>query len=278
VYSHAATIRRETAEIMTRNTPRSPGSPTGRSTGNQAGHLVILLPPSEGKAIGGDGPGWDPADGVFGASLADARRQVVRALTRAKGGDEKLLGVGGQHLTRAQSANRSLLGAPTRAAGERYTGVVWDHLDLATLSPAARARASAAIVVVSGLLGAVAVDDPTPDYRLKMGASLTPLGKVSTWWREQLSLVLNDHLADRYVVDLLPQEHRAAWVPSPERYAGFARVTFVEKSGGTKGAVVGHDAKAAKGLLARHLLTARSKPATALSSWTHDRFALVVEG
>lgn len=239
---------------------------------------VILLPPSEGKAADGDGPAWDPTDGVFGDRLADQREQVARALARAKGGDEKLLGVGGKHLTRAQSANRSVLGAPTLPAGLRYTGVVWDHLDLGSLPAAARQRAATSIVVVSGLLGAVGVDDPTPDYRLKMNANLAPLGKLSTWWRPAVSAALNDHLAGRFVVDLLPNEHRAAWTPEPERYAGFARVTFVERSGRSKGAAVGHDAKAAKGLLARHLLTARSRPATALSSWTHDRFALVVEG
>lgn len=235
-----------------------------------------MLPPSEGKAADGYAPGWDPADGVFGDHLGDRRERVARALARAKGGDQKLLGVGGTHLTRAQSANRSLLGAPTLPAGERYTGVVWDHLDLDTMSAAARTRASRSIVVVSALLGVAGVDDPTPDYRLKMSANLAPLGKLSTWWRDDLSAALNDHLSGRFVVDLLPNEHRAAWTPAPDRYAGFSRVTFVERTGRSKGAAVGHDAKAAKGLLARHLLTSRSAPATALSSWAHDRFALVV--
>lgn len=254
---------------MTRTTNRS--TRAVRSTG-----LAILLPPSEGKAEGGDGGGWDPHGGRFGAHLGAGRDRVARALTRAKGGDEKLLGVGGAHLTRAQSANRSLLGASTLPAGRRYTGVVWDHLDLDTLSTVARTKAADAIVIVSGLHGVLGIDDPCPDYRLKMSANLAPLGKLSTWWRDDVSAVLNDHLAGRFVVDLLPNEHRAAWTPTPDRYAGFARVTFVERAGRSKGAAVGHDAKAAKGLLARHLLVSRSAPATALASWTHDRFALVI--
>lgn len=238
--------------------------------------MVILLPPSEGKAPGGDGPGWSPDDGMFGAALAAPRAAVARALAKAKGGDQRLLGVGGAHLERARAANRALMGAPTMTAGERYTGVVWDHLDLDSLSVAARRRASESIVVVSGLLGITGVDDPVPDYRLKMGARLGALGTLSTWWRTDLSSVLNDHLAGRYVVDLLPQEHRAAWVPEPDRFAGFARVTFVEAGGAAKGAAVGHDAKAAKGQLARHLLTSRARPETALGSWSHDRFELSI--
>jgi hypothetical protein len=49
-------------------------------------------------------------------------------------------------------------------------------------------------------------------------------------------------------------------------------VTFVEKSG----KVAGHDAKAAKGLLARHLLESKEPPAKALASWKHARFRLEI--
>jgi hypothetical protein len=34
-----------------------------------------------------------------------------------------------------------------------------------------------------GLWGVVAPRDPIPDYKLKMGASIGRLGKLSTWWR-----------------------------------------------------------------------------------------------
>ena len=111
-----------------------------------------------------------------------------------------------------------------------------------------------------------------------MGASLAPFGKLSTWWRPELSDELNDWLADRFVVDLLPNEHRAAWTPDPDRYGEFVSVAFVERNGSRTGAVVGHDAKAAKGMLARHLLMeAGSTPASirrALAGWQHPRFAL----
>jgi len=233
--------------------------------------LAILLPPSEGKAEGGHTPRWKTGSGTFGAALRRPRAEVVAALATAKGGDATLLGVNGKHLARAQEANRALDGALTLPACERYTGVVWEHLSPDTLSTTARRRATESVVVVSGLLGLVGFDDPVPDYRVKMGASLKPMGKLSTWWREPLSTALNDWGAGRVVIDLLPNEHRAAWTPG-DTVREHVVVTFVEKTG----KVAGHDAKAAKGMLARHLLESAGDPMDALDSWKHPRFRLTL--
>ena len=225
---------------------------------------MLLLPPSEGKAEEGSrrrAP-WTPQAGSFGARLGDRRAAVVDALRTVRGGDEKLLGVRGEHLLRAQSANSSLIGAATLPAWRRYTGVVWDHLDPATLTPAAHRQ----IVVVSGLLGLVRGDDPVPDYRLKMGANLRPLGKLSTWWRDALTVELECIVRRRFVVDLLPQEHRAALVL--DGIDGVS-VTLVDPTGKPGG----HFAKAAKGALARALLT---DGIGVLESWRHPQFDLVV--
>lgn len=232
--------------------------------------VSLLLPPSEGKAEGGRGR-WDPRAGRQPAfrALGDRREQVAAALATVGGGDEKLLGVGGAHLVRAQSANASLLGGKVLPAAQRYTGVVWDHLDLASLDPDARARAATSIAVVSGLLGVVGVDDKVPDYRLKMGASLAPMGKLSSWWRPAVSEAINTWARRRFVVDLLPQEHRAAWVPDGVRGVS---VSFVERSG----KVAGHDAKAAKGRLARHVLQFDGHPLEALEAWSDERFDLSI--
>ncbi len=234
--------------------------------------MIILLPPSEGKASGGRGAPWDVASGRFGLPLAGARMEVVEALRTGDGGDERLLGVGGQHLERARTANRALLGAPTLPASRRYTGVVHDHVGLPSLSPALRRKARESVVIVSGLLGLVALDDPVPDYRLKMGARLDPVGLVARHWRDLLSEVLAKHVAGHIVVDLLPGEHRAAWTPSPE--IDLLRVSLVERSGGALG---GHDAKAAKGRLVRHLLSSRAAPRRSLAAFDDERYAASVE-
>jgi uncharacterized protein len=235
--------------------------------------FALLLPPSEGKADGGGGPPWSPDAGRFGSALDSTRLAIVEALAATDGGSPRLLGVGGRHLVRAQAANRSLVGAPTLPAGRRYTGVVWDHLGPATLPAAAGRRAAASVVVLSGLLGAVALDDPVPDYRLKMGASLAPLGVLSRWWRPILSDVLAEFFARRVVIDLLPNEHRAACVIQPGCARAHVTVTFVERSG----RAAGHDAKAAKGMLARHILIEGGDPRRAIESFRHERFDASVD-
>ena len=232
--------------------------------------LAILLPPSEGKAPRGSRTAWNPYDGKFGDALGHKRQALALALGELGGGGEKLLGVGGKHLAAAQQANAALLESRTLPASQRYTGVVWDHLDLASLAPEVRRLANRSIFVLSGLLGVVTVGDRTPEYRLKMGASLAPFGVLSTWWRTELSGALNDALAKRVVIDLLPNEHRAAWIPTPERYREGVRVVFIERDG----KMAGHDAKAAKGELARHLLVSGGDAIDALQSWRNDRFDL----
>jgi len=225
---------------------------------------MLLLPPSEGKAAGGNprAAAWTPDAGSFGGRLGELRLAVVEALAAVGGGDEKLLGVKGDHLLRAQSANTSLVGAPTLPAWQRYTGVVWDHLDPATVPSAERRH----IVVVSGLLGLVRGDDPVPDYRLKMGANLAPLGKLSTWWREALTTEVRRRSGRHVIVDLLPQEHRAAL--DLTGLEGVS-VTLADRAGKPGG----HFAKAAKGELARAILL---DGLDVLDSWRHDQFELVV--
>jgi cytoplasmic iron level regulating protein YaaA (DUF328/UPF0246 family) len=238
-------------------------------------NVIILLPPSEGKAIGGTPKSkWSTQSGTFGKALNGPRKEVVAALATTKGGGKALLGVQGTLLTRAQEANLHLVGAPTLPAWQRYTGVVWDHLDLASLTATQRTRAMASVVVVSGLHGLVAAGDQIPDYRLKMGARLSPMGTLANWWREPLTQALLTYAQKAVVIDLLPNEHRAAidWSQLPQTL----RVDLVTKSGGRMG---GHNAKAAKGLLARHIITAGSTPAKArdaLSTFRHPEFSAKV--
>ncbi len=235
--------------------------------------LIILLPPSEGKAESGKtGTKFAETSGTFGKSLGKQRTSVISALKQARGGSPKLLGVSGAHLARAQQANITVRGAKTLPASQRYTGVVWDHLDLASLPLVTQKIAAKNIVIISGLLGLVTAGDPTPDYRLKIGASLAPMGKLSSWWRDEISSALNKYCAGAVVISLLPQEHSAAFVADRELIKSYLHVDLATKSGKPGG----HDAKAAKGRLARHLLLNRTDPIKALKSFKDSQFKVRV--
>ena len=209
--------------------------------------MVMLLPPSESKRPGGRGH-WRPGSGRFGRRLGRQRSQLAGRLTEAMGDEEvaaRLTGVAGERRRAAVAANRAMVGAPVLPAWQRYTGVVWEHLDPGSLGGEARRRAEG-IAVVSALGGLFAFDDPVPDYKLKMGARLEGLGGLARWWMPALGAALGGDAAGASVVDLLPDEHRRAL---PADLAAL-RVEFRTPAG----RAAGHGAKAAKGRFARHLL------------------------
>lgn len=205
-----------------------------------APRLAILLPPSEAKAVGGGDPPW--AAGASALPALDGFRAEVLA---AAGG------------TAAAEA--------TMPAIDRYTGVLYRELDWPSLSPPARRRGRRDVLIFSGLWGAVAPDDPLPYYKLKMGASVPPLGKLSTWWRPGLTRALAPRLQGRTVWDLLPIEHSAAWSPAEVPYRRRYVVRFLDADG----KVVSHWNKLLKGALVRRLLEEPTADPEALAGWRH---------
>ena len=230
---------------------------------------LILLPPSEGKAAGGTGPPWSP--GSLSPALDPRREEVLAALGAAMRAPEAarstLLGVKGKALAAATAANRGVRTAPTLPAIERYTGVLYDALDHGSLPAAHRERLNSSLLIFSGLWGAVAPADPIPDYKLKMGATLPRLGKLSTWWRGDLSAAIATAAAGRTVWNLLPNEHAAAW----DAPAGLAQITvrFLEPRPDGSLSAVSHWNKYLKGALVRYLLANPGAGPADLRTWKH---------
>lgn len=205
---------------------------------------LILIPPSEGKAPGGDGPPW--ATGTMAIEALDRPR---RALGRALGA--------------ADPARR----APTLPAIERYTGVLYKELDAASLPAPARRRLERTVLIASGRWGLVAPGDPIPHYKLKMSANVAPLGKLSTWWRPEVTAALGPLVAKRLVWDLLPIEHAASVDWSALAHRERATVRFVD----SRGATVSHWNKLLKGSLVRWLATTGATSIDALEAFDHPQ-------
>jgi cytoplasmic iron level regulating protein YaaA (DUF328/UPF0246 family) len=151
-------------------------------------------------------------------------------------------------------------------ASQRYRGVVWDHLDLATLSARAKRHARRTVLIVSALTGIAGWDEPIPDYKLKMSTRLAPLGGLASFWRPPVTAVLQGLVTDAdLVVDLLPLDH-AKVVAFDQLPAPTVHVAFTTPAG----RAVGHGAKAAKGRFARHLLELGGDPRQAANSFDWD--------
>ena len=215
---------------------------------------LILIPPSEGKALGGEYDPWttDPSDAT--APLREGLR--------------KMFGVKGDALTRTVDANSSLDDAPTLPAIERYEGVLYQHLDAPSLGKRARRTLDSQVRILSGLWGFVTPSELIPDYRLKMSTSLPGLGKLSTWWREVVTEALvAERRPDCEVWNLLPQEHAAAWDPPTRTH----ELTAVFLQPGKDGALkpVAHWNKALKGSLVAHLVSNPAVEPGDLTEWEH---------
>ncbi|WP_027346492.1 peroxide stress protein YaaA [Hamadaea tsunoensis] len=218
--------------------------------------MLVLLPPSEGKAAVATGPALDLA-GLSFPELNRARTRTLTALVKLcarkrPGPALEALGLSSGQTGEVEK-NAGLKDAPTMTAAELYTGVLYDALELATLPPDASAAAADAIVISSGLWGGVRLTDRIPSYRCSIGANLPPLGGLAAFWRKHLSLP-----ADGLVLDLRSSAYAAMWTPPADRTAT-VRVLH-ERAG--KRTVVSHFNKATKGRLLRDLLIAGVRPST----------------
>ena len=231
---------------------------------------LILVPPSEGKALGGEGPPWVASDGAADHPLHDQRLEVSAALSRQVASArsvESLLGVSGEALQRAVDADSTIDSAPTLPAIERYDGVLYQHLDAASMTPGQRRRLARSLRIISGLWGVVAPDELIPDYRLKMSASLDGIGKLSTWWRPFVSALLASESRGAELWDLLPLEHSAAFDPPPRRTRN--RAVFLSPNRSGELVPVSHWNKALKGALVSHLVRNPSAGPEDLVDWEH---------
>ncbi|WP_040338820.1 peroxide stress protein YaaA [Candidatus Blastococcus massiliensis] len=216
--------------------------------------MLILLPPSETKAPGGDGAPLDLA-ALTTPELTPLRTELTEALVTLADdvpASRAALGLSPKQddeITR----NAALWTSPTRPAIERYTGVLYDALEVSSMTRAQRARADRRLAVGSALFGVVRAADPIPAYRLSATSALPGLPTLRSLWKPALSPVLA--AVDDLVVDLRSGSY-AALAPVP----GAVTVDVLsERPDGTR-AVVSHFNKAHKGRVARLLAGTTAEP------------------
>ena len=143
------------------------------------------------------------------------------------------------------AANRGLRASPVLSVMERYTGVLFDAVDVASLSAAATRFCAEQVVVHSALFGLVGGSDLIPAYRLSHNSRVPGVPLLSTW-----SSAVADALerSGEWVVDLRSEAY-VKLGPAPPGRSVYVRVVSRGPDGVSR--ALNHFNKKAKGEFVR---------------------------
>jgi cytoplasmic iron level regulating protein YaaA (DUF328/UPF0246 family) len=230
------------------------------------GEVLLLLPPSEAKIPGGEGPTLTELDRgellAHSPALHIERMRVLSAVAafcrRTPGKARLALKLPPGSAAADLAANIGARESATMPALERFTGVLFAALDLPSLTAAERRRAYLSTLIFSGAFGALTGDEPVPLHRVPASATVPRVGGLTAYWKKVLARALAPHLEDEpLVVDLRSIDYAAMWQPAPEDAGRVVTVRVLEDRGGRLQSV-SWSAKHGKGLLARELLRSHS--------------------
>ena len=200
--------------------------------------MKILIPPSEGKAK------VKASQTLFCDTKFEFERevnQVVRLLELIE--DEDLRSVYGTSAEKAlmfHRQNQDIFNSYCAPAIERYTGVVYEHINWQTLGEDAKKYMENHIFIFSGLFGMLTPLTLIPDYKLKMNVL-----SLQYHWNPILTEALSK---EDLIFDLLPQVYRKAYTPNKN----VIKVEFIVENKGKKTSA-GHYGKAVKGKFIKFL-------------------------
>ena len=188
-------------------------------------NTVILIPPSEGKASGGE---YKPVS---------APKELLSRISESD--SNKLYSGTQKSIDEAVKINSEILISKTMPAIERYTGVVYDAINYSTLDTESKRYFNSHVRIISGLFGLVKPQQHIPNYKLKIDKL-----QVAKYWKESIS----DKLKNTFVIDLLPQTHKKA-----VSYENGIEVEFIITKNDKK-KPAGHFGKKVKGTFVRWLV------------------------
>lgn len=217
--------------------------------------MLVLLPPSETKRPGGAGAPLDIGRLAFPV-LREPREAVVDALVALSADEDAAARVLKLSAKRRHEIadNAALRTAPTLAAVDRYTGVLYDALDAASLDGEARSWLGAHVAIHSAPLGPVGALDRIPAYRLAAGTSLPGAPPLRRVWADAVRDAVAASDPD-FVLDLRSEAY-VALGPLPSTVAS-AYVRVVTPTPGGAARALNHFNKHAKGAFMRALATHR---------------------
>ncbi|WP_091232266.1 YaaA family protein [Microbacterium sp. 3J1] len=215
--------------------------------------MKILLPPSETKHPGGSGPAFE----VAALSLPALRRQrddMVDALVDLAADEEaarRVLKLSARQAGEVEH-NRMLRSARTMPAVDRYTGVLYDALDAASLTAASRRWLGEHVWIHSAPFGPVGALDGIPPYRLAAGTSVPGMASLRSHWATAATAAIAGEEPD-FVLDLRSEAYVALGPVPAHVPSAYVRVVTEH------GRALNHFNKKSKGLLVRRLAESRPR-------------------
>lgn len=228
--------------------------------------MKILLPPSETKLPGGSGRPL-ALESLALPSLSSQRAALVEALVALAQDPVEARRV--LKLSERQvddiAHNAALWEAPTMPAVDRYTGVLYDALDAATLETPSRRWLKNHVWIHSAPFGPISALDAIPAYRLAAGTSIPGMPALRRQWAMPTSEAIAQE-APEFVLDLRSEAYVALGPVPPAVSSAYVRVVTAH------GKALNHFNKKAKGELVRALAEERPRvrSSRALQSWASD--------
>lgn len=239
--------------------------------------MLILLPPSETKRDGGADGSALALDALSFPELTATRRSVAAQLRKLAGNLSVMADALKIRPTQREELmrNRTVRTSATMPAMDRYTGVLFDALDAASLPDAAREFAARHVVIHSALFGLIGAGDPIPAYRLSHDSRLPTLA-LKQAWAPPISGVLAAY--DGLILDLRSEAY-AALGPAPSRDGScYLRVVAAGSDGEVR--ALNHFNKKGKGEFVRAIVLAGidHPDADSLLAWASDAGFLLGHG
>ncbi|MDI6022020.1 peroxide stress protein YaaA [Leucobacter sp. UT-8R-CII-1-4] len=212
--------------------------------------MHILLPPSETKRSGG-GSIFSAVDLAHNDALGETRQDIREALVALSTDTEaavKALKLGVKNRDELLH-NLALDSSGAMPAIDRYTGVLYDALDAASLGESSRKWLAEHVSVQSALFGLVRAGDLIPAYRLSGSSRLPSLSHpLKRSWSSAHQGI--DWESFEWILDLRSKDY-VALAPLPAGAGAWLHVAQRSPDGEVR--ALNHFNKAAKGDLVRRL-------------------------
>lgn len=221
--------------------------------------MLLLLPPSETKRIGGSNLTIEQVHLSYG-QLNEARDLILDALIKVcknKAEATKVLKLSAKQQG-DRELNLAIRQAPTMPAYERYEGTLYKALGIDSFTKHEVDLMRGNVLIQSALFGLISATDRIPWYRLSAN-TLLPKVSLKKVWREHQDAAYN-RLVDMPIIDLRSKAY-VDLAPIPEHLVSYWVEVVTEDSKGQRRAL-NHFNKTAKGELVGAFVRAKTPPKT----------------